>query len=90
MAPAAVAVLPLAALPQLASRIPAADGEVVVAARFPGPAAAVERALERAAWPRARPAATVSRAYMARPKPPSGPPSRISRRWSTGQRMKRY
>jgi glycolate oxidase FAD binding subunit len=46
VAPAAVAVLPLAALPQLASRIPAADGEVVVAARFPGPAAAVERALD--------------------------------------------
>jgi glycolate oxidase FAD binding subunit len=43
--PCAVSVLLLEGLPQLAARLSATEGEALVAARFPGPPAAVERAM---------------------------------------------
>ncbi len=46
--PAAVTALSLAGLPQLAVRLSVPAGNIVVAARFPGPSAAVERALQEA------------------------------------------
>lgn len=46
--PAAVCALSLAGLPQLAARLSVPDGGIVVAARFPGPTAAVQRALQDA------------------------------------------
>jgi glycolate oxidase FAD binding subunit len=46
--PAAVCALSLAGLPGLAARLAAGAGDTVVAARFPGPAVAVERAIREA------------------------------------------